>query len=181
MVLVDARGLPVSIDTVSAQRHGSRLIQRPLDLTITEESPRRVVGDNAYDSDQLDEELAEQGIEMIAPYRSSRKIENYTQDGRCAATTGAGTLSGPFPGCRTSAGCAFAERSRRTCSAAFFTWAAPCCCSGRFGGRIEILVCSGSRRLVAISRNAPTPDVAHREDVPGATGVGRPRRRCRIP
>ncbi|MCO6438372.1 MAG: hypothetical protein J5J06_14860 [Phycisphaerae bacterium] len=30
----------------------------------------------------MDEELAEQGIEMIAPHRSNRKIENYTQDGR---------------------------------------------------------------------------------------------------
>ncbi|MCO6438371.1 MAG: hypothetical protein J5J06_14855 [Phycisphaerae bacterium] len=39
MVLVDARGLPVSIDTMSAQRPERRLVQRLLDFMITEESP----------------------------------------------------------------------------------------------------------------------------------------------
>ena len=40
----------------------------------------RPIGDNAYDSDGLDQELAENGVEMIAPHRSNRK--NRTQDGR---------------------------------------------------------------------------------------------------
>ena len=82
MVLVDARGLPVAIDTTSANPHESRLVQRLFDFMLTEEAPERVIGDKAYDSDELDEELAEQGIEMIAPHRENRKLENYTQDGR---------------------------------------------------------------------------------------------------
>jgi len=41
---------------------------------------QRLIGDNAYDSDKLDSELAETGVEMIAPHRSKRK--NITQDGR---------------------------------------------------------------------------------------------------
>jgi transposase len=41
----------------------------------------RLIGDRAYDSDQLDEELKAEGIEMISPHRSSRKREK-TQDGR---------------------------------------------------------------------------------------------------
>lgn len=82
MVLVDARGLPVSIDTTSAQPHESQLVQRLFDFMLTEENPERVIGDKAYDSDRLDEELAEQGIELIAPHKRNRKPENVTQDGR---------------------------------------------------------------------------------------------------
>ena len=36
-------------------------------------------GDNAYDSDRLDRELADAGVEMIAPHRCNWK--NRTQDG----------------------------------------------------------------------------------------------------
>lgn len=82
MVLVDARGLPVAIDTTAASPHESRLVQRLFGFMLTEETPERVIGDKAYDSDRLDEELAEQGIEMIAPHRNTRKLENITQDGR---------------------------------------------------------------------------------------------------
>jgi hypothetical protein len=43
--------------------------------------PERLIGDKAYDSDSLDEQLAEEyGIEMISPNRSNRKQK--TQDGR---------------------------------------------------------------------------------------------------
>jgi len=45
---------------------------------VTPEAPRNVIGDNAYDSDKLDEELSRYGIELIAPHRSNRK--NRTQD-----------------------------------------------------------------------------------------------------
>ncbi len=82
MVLVDARGLPVAIDTTSASPHESRLVQRLFDFMLTEETPKRVIGDKAYDSDRLDQELAEQGVEMIAPHRRTRRMENITQDGR---------------------------------------------------------------------------------------------------
>lgn len=82
MVLVDARGLPVAVDTTSASPHESRLVQRLFDFMLTEETPARVIGDKAYDSDRLDEQLAVQGIEMIAPHRRTRKVRNVTQDGR---------------------------------------------------------------------------------------------------
>ena len=82
MVLVDARGLPVAIDTCSASPHESQLVQRLFDFMLTEEDPERIIGDKAYDSDQLDDELAKEGIELIAPHRSNRKPENVTQDGR---------------------------------------------------------------------------------------------------
>jgi transposase len=40
-----------------------------------------LIGDKAYDSDPLDQELKEQGIEMIAPHKRNRK-KSKTQDGR---------------------------------------------------------------------------------------------------
>jgi len=82
MVLVDARGLPVAVDTMTAQRHESQLVQELFDFMLTSEKPERIIGDKAYDSDALDEALAEEGIEMIAPHRSNRKPANKTQDGR---------------------------------------------------------------------------------------------------
>jgi len=82
MVLVDARGLPVAVDTASASPHESRLVQQLFDWVLTEELPERVIGDRAYDSDMLDDDLAQEGIELIAPHRRNRRPENVTQDGR---------------------------------------------------------------------------------------------------
>ncbi len=82
MVMVDARGLPMAVDTSSASPHESQLVQRLFDFMLANEMPERLIGDKAYDSDCLDDELAEQGIELIAPHRRNRKPENKTQDGR---------------------------------------------------------------------------------------------------
>ena len=82
MVLVDARGLPVAIDVVPADAHESRCVQALFDFMLTRETPPRVIGDKAYDSDKLDEELAQRGVELIAPHRRNRKPENVTQDRR---------------------------------------------------------------------------------------------------
>ncbi len=82
MLLVDARGLPVAVDTMSASPHESQLVQGLFEFMLTEQRPERVIGDKAYDSDQLDEELADEGVELIAPHRSNRRPENKTQDGR---------------------------------------------------------------------------------------------------
>lgn len=82
MILVDARGLPVAIDTTSASPHESRLVQRLFDFMLTAQLPQRVIGDKAYDCDRLDEELAQRGVELIAPHRANRRPENVTQDRR---------------------------------------------------------------------------------------------------
>ena len=48
--------------------------------SFLDELPARLIGDKAYDSDKLDEKLAEEyDIEMIAPNRRNR---GKTQDGR---------------------------------------------------------------------------------------------------
>jgi transposase len=48
---------------------------------MIEAKPDNLIGDRAYDSDPLDEQLREQGIEMIAPHKSNRR-KRKTQDGR---------------------------------------------------------------------------------------------------
>jgi transposase len=45
------------------------------------ETPQRLIGDRAYDSDPLDEQLRTAGIELIAPHRTNR-VKPATQDGR---------------------------------------------------------------------------------------------------
>ena len=42
------------------------------DFYMIEAKPQNLIGDRAYDSDPLDEELRRDGIEMIAPHRSNR-------------------------------------------------------------------------------------------------------------
>jgi transposase len=82
MVLVDARGLPVAVETASAGPHETQLVQRLFDFMLPEEKPQRIIGDKAYDSDALDAELDAQGIELIAPHRGNRKPQHKTQDAR---------------------------------------------------------------------------------------------------
>ena len=51
-----------------------------LDSRIVPDVPERLIGDKAYDSDRLDEQLLQEyGTEMIAPNRRGRRP---TQDGR---------------------------------------------------------------------------------------------------
>ena len=82
MALVDASGLPIAVQVASAQPHEVRLAFDLVQGCWTAELPERVIGDKAYDSDALDAERADCGVEMIAPHRRNRKKANKTQDGR---------------------------------------------------------------------------------------------------
>ena len=78
MILVDAKGLPLAVSTGPANPHESGLIQELFGFMLSSRLPERVIGDKAYDSDKLDEQMALDGIEMIAPNRANRCV---TQDG----------------------------------------------------------------------------------------------------
>jgi transposase len=78
MAVADRNGLPVSICVESATPHEVRLAGPTLVQMVIPEAPQNLIDDNAYDSDNLDEELSRCGIELIAPHRSNRK--NKTQD-----------------------------------------------------------------------------------------------------
>jgi hypothetical protein len=59
----------------------SVLVQLCFDFYMIESRPENLIGYRAYDSDALDEELRQEGIEMIAPHRSNR-VKSVTQDRR---------------------------------------------------------------------------------------------------
>lgn len=82
MIMVDARGLPIAVSTGSASPHESQLVEPLFDFMVTVDFPENLIGDKAYDSDKLDEQMADRGVEMISPHRANRKPENKTQDGR---------------------------------------------------------------------------------------------------
>ena len=79
--LVDGHGVPLSVSTHAANHHQVRLVQLCFDFYMIEAKPDNLIGDRAYDSDPLDDELRKDGIEMIAPHRSNRR-KSAMQDGR---------------------------------------------------------------------------------------------------
>jgi transposase len=80
MGIADRHGLPVALRTESASPAEVKLVESTLDERIVADVPERLIGDKAYDSDRLDENLMQNyGIEMIAPNRAKR---SQTQDGR---------------------------------------------------------------------------------------------------
>jgi len=81
MVIADASGLPLAVHATSASPHEVTLVEATLAQTVTMGRPQRLIGDRAYDSDPLDQRLAAQGIEMIAPHRTNRSRAP-TQDQR---------------------------------------------------------------------------------------------------
>jgi transposase len=81
VAIVDRHGSPLSVSTHAANHHEVRLVQLCLDFYMIEVKPQNLIGDRAYDSDPLDEELRGDGIEMIAPHRSNR-TKPPTQDRR---------------------------------------------------------------------------------------------------
>lgn len=80
MAVADSHGLPVAVSIASASPHEVTLVGQTLAEIVISDAPEHLIGDNAYDSDKLDAELAPCGVKVIAPHRRNRK--NRTQDGR---------------------------------------------------------------------------------------------------
>jgi len=81
MAIVDRHGLPLAISTHAASHHEVTLVQLSFELYMIAAKPQDLIGDEAYDSDRLDAELCEDGVEMIAPHRSTLAVCNHAQDG----------------------------------------------------------------------------------------------------
>lgn len=98
MAIVDRRGLPLAVSTHAANHHEVTLVQLSFEFYMIEAKPENLIGDRAYDSDKLDEELRQEGIEMISPHRQNR-VKPKTQDGvACADTNDAGWWNASLPG-----------------------------------------------------------------------------------
>ncbi len=80
MAVSDAGGTCLALHVTSASPHEVRLVHATLASRHVSGKPDKLIGDKAYDSDPLDAELAEAGVEMIAPHRRNRKKAK-TQDG----------------------------------------------------------------------------------------------------
>lgn len=78
MAMADRNGLPIAIGIASGQQHEATLVFDTLRARFIARLPERIIGDRAYDSDPLDAELAELGVEMIAPNKCHRR--EMTQD-----------------------------------------------------------------------------------------------------
>ena len=79
MIMVDASGIPLAVHACSARPAEVTLVHDTLEASFGLDFPKRLIGDKAYDSDGLDEDMRHLGIEMIAPNRRNRRK---TQDGR---------------------------------------------------------------------------------------------------
>lgn len=80
MAISDAFGTCLALHLTSASPHEVRLVHETLASRHIKGKPDKLIGDKAYDSDPLDAELAEQGVELIAPHRNNR-TKPKTQDG----------------------------------------------------------------------------------------------------
>ena len=78
MAIADRCGLPVAVHFESATPHEVGLANATLGARFVKKAPVRLIGDNAYDSDKLHEELAQRNMELVAPHPRTRNRK--TQD-----------------------------------------------------------------------------------------------------
>src|SRR5690349_13311148 len=77
MAIADSHGLPLAICAESASPAEVKLVAATMEQRFIADVPERLIGDKAYDSDGLDEQVANQfGTEMIAPHKQNRRPEN---------------------------------------------------------------------------------------------------------
>jgi transposase len=81
MAIVDRHGLPLAVTTHAANHHEVTLVQLTFDFYMIEAKPENLIGDKTDDSDPLEAQLREQGVERIAPHKSNR-VKRAKQDGR---------------------------------------------------------------------------------------------------
>ena len=85
MAVADRNGLPIAARIASGERHETQLAKQTQLDPFVPARPSLVIGDKAYDSDKLDAELLDWGIELVAPpRRDKRRVKPKTQDGRRA-------------------------------------------------------------------------------------------------
>jgi len=81
MASSDRHGLPVACSIASASPHLRQLVEPTVEQRFRQTKPRRMIGDTAYDTDPLDQQLRQKHrIRLIAPNRPNRRRK--TQDGR---------------------------------------------------------------------------------------------------
>jgi transposase len=82
VAIADSHGLPFAVHVASASPHETKLVEPTLEHRFLKQTPERMIGDRAYDSDPLDQRIQERyGVQLIAPHKFVR-VAPATQDGR---------------------------------------------------------------------------------------------------
>lgn len=79
--IVDRCGQSLMVSTHAANHHEVTLVQLSFDFYMIEAKPENLIGDKMFDCDELDAQLREKGVEMLAPHRKGQ-MRTKTQDGR---------------------------------------------------------------------------------------------------
>lgn len=83
MMCVDAQGIPLIVDTESANRHEVNLIQPLIEkITLQNRQPERLIYDKAADSQPLRDTILAMGTDFICPHRKFKNGKQKSQDGR---------------------------------------------------------------------------------------------------
>ena len=82
MAISDGHGLPLAVHVASASPHETKFVGPTIERRFLAETPERLIGDRAYDSDPLDVQIRERfGVQLVAPHKAKRS-KAPTQDGR---------------------------------------------------------------------------------------------------
>src|ERR1700694_98465 len=82
MAIADKSGLPISVIMAPANPHEIRLVEATIAGRFTRKVPGVLIGDRAYDSDQLDGFLRKHyRVRLVAPHKLNR-VKPQTQNGR---------------------------------------------------------------------------------------------------
>jgi transposase len=82
MAISDGHGLPLAVHVASASPHETKLVGPTIERRFLAETPERLIGDRAYDSDPPGVQIRERfGVQLVAPHKSTRS-KAPTQDGR---------------------------------------------------------------------------------------------------
>jgi hypothetical protein len=99
MAIVDRHGLHLAVSTHPANHHAVTLVQPSFDFCMIEARPGNLNCDRANDSDKLDDELWQEGIEIISLHSRNRtKNQRRRMAVDCLATSGAGWQNASLPG-----------------------------------------------------------------------------------
>jgi IS5 family transposase len=105
MAVADGTGLPLAVYTTSASPHEVKLAGHAGCNRFTDERPEKMIGDKAYDSDSLEQELAKFGIELIAPHKANRKKPKRRTAENCGVIKGVGKSKGCLRAAKLSVNC----------------------------------------------------------------------------
>jgi transposase len=73
MGIADGHDLPLALRAESASPAEVKMLEKTMEERLVADVPERLIGDKAYDSDRLDQELMDNyGTEMIPPNRADR-------------------------------------------------------------------------------------------------------------